>query len=163
MSSLHALCWSTPIQNCSVSKGSPSFLNGTSSFKSTKGTCLYCSFFLLTLFLAWCIQGNLEHTGFEIWFKIMTGLNFDKLSYVSFAEGSLQVTWLRASSSIDLSLTLFISGWASALLFCCRNLLHAVKNLTPKSTWWMFFSVFWHHTVCSENFSDVRIFVGTIH
>jgi hypothetical protein len=39
-------------------------------------------------------------------------------------------------------LTFFISRQASALLLCFRNLLNAVKKLTPKSTPPL------HHTVC---------------
>jgi hypothetical protein len=134
-------------------------------FSRKKGICLYCSSVLLTLFPTCCMKGNLENISLEIWFKVIRWLNFDKLPNVSIAEGSQHVTWLRTSSTTDLQLclTFYISRWASALLFCCRNLLHAAKNLTPKSNWLIFFSVFWHRTVCSEDSSDVRIFVGTIH
>ena len=129
-SSLNALSWNIPIQNCSVSTGNPSFLRGASSFHSTKGICLYYSSIMLALFPAWCIKSNSENKGLEIWFKIITGLNFDKLSKVALADGSLHGTWLRASSSIDIypSLTFFISRWALALLFCCRTYYMLLRN-----------------------------------
>jgi hypothetical protein len=113
-----------------------------------------CNICLKAVVLPWLSQ-----------FKIIIGFTFDKPSNVSLTDGSLHLTWLRVSCSIDvhLSLTFLISRWASALLFCCRILLHSVKNLTPKSSWLIFFSVFWHRTVCSEDSSDVRIFVGTFH
>jgi hypothetical protein len=67
------------------------FLNVASS-QSMKDICLYSSAILLTLFPAWCIKGNSENIGFEISFNFDTGLNFEKLSNVSLAYGSLHVT-----------------------------------------------------------------------
>ena len=42
-SSLYWICCITPVQNCSVSLGSPFSLNCFSSFQSIKGNFLYCS------------------------------------------------------------------------------------------------------------------------